>query len=135
MCLRALKGVIGGGLIGCLLASSVVAAPLTAQDAQNNCVLFYSLQKGSSFKVVKVDVLDAENGVVSVRILGLPNKVSVTLNGMDMGRQKVDSQQIKCGREVVGEISSYDLRSLNIDAGYFQVYAGGFTVGKSVSLR
>ena len=37
--------------------------------------------------------------------------------------------------EAVGSLSSYDLRSLNIDAGYFQIYADGFTVGKSLQLR
>ena len=85
--------------------------------------------------MVKVQILGAHQGLVDVMILGLPKKVNATVNGMEVNRQKSKSEQIVCGKEAVGSLSSYDLRSLNIDAGYFQIYADGITVGKSLQLR
>lgn len=116
------------------LSSSVQAAP-TLVNGQNPCVLFYQNQKGKRFDVVQVQILGARQGVVDVMILGLPKRVNATVNGIDVNRQRSASEQIVCGKEAVGSFSSYDLNSLNIDAGYFQIYADGFTVGKSLTLR
>lgn len=121
--------------IGLLIASAPVQAAPTVIQGQNPCALFYQLQKGKRYDVVKVQILGAHQGLVDVMILGLPKKVNATVNGMEVNRQKSKSEQIVCGKEAVGSLSSYDLRSLNIDAGYFQIYADGFTVGKSLQLR
>ena len=121
--------------IGLLSASAPVQSAPTVIQGQNPCALFYQLQKGKRYDVVKVQILGAHQGLVDVMILGLPKKVNATVNGMEVNRQKSKSEQIVCGKEAVGSLSSYDLRSLNIDAGYFQIYADGFTVGKSLNLR
>ena len=129
--------------IGLLSASAPVQAAPTVIQGQNPCALFYQLQKGKRYElqkgkrydVVKVQILGAHQGLVDVMILGLPKKVNATVNGIEVNRQKSKSEQIVCGKEAVGSLSSYDLRSLNIDAGYFQIYADGFTVGTSLQLR
>lgn len=123
---------LGGGM-QTAAAESVSLRDVAAN--RNPCALFYSLRKNNSVDVVKVEVLGQENGLVGVMILGIPNKVNVTLNGLDVSRQKTHSQQIICGKEAIGEFRAYDVRSLNMDAGYFQVYAGGFTVGKSLKFK
>lgn len=100
----------------------------------NPCALYASLQNSPSNKVVKVQVLGSQNGVVGVMVLGLPRKVNATLNGMDISRLKSDSRQIVCGAKAVGELSSYDLRSTNMDAGYFQIQADHLSDGQSVTI-
>ena len=59
----------------------------TAQAAQrggmprNDCATFYARQQGESYDVVAVDIVGVTQGVVGVRILGLPRKVIATVNG------------------------------------------------------
>ncbi len=117
----------------CAVAGSLVYVPV-ANAAVDPCAMFYSLRKDRSYDVVKVQVLGVQNGVAGVMILGLPKRVNITLNGMDVSHLKSDSRPIQCGREQVGELSSYDLRSLNIDAGYFEVQAGNLSDALSVQI-
>lgn len=133
---KALVGVVSAvAMMGATFtAPAAVAAPALV-GGQNPCVLFYQNQKGKRFDVVQVEILGAQQGVVDVMILGLPKRVNASINGIDVNRQKSRSEQIVCGKEAVGSFSSYDLNSLNIDAGFFQIYADGFTVGKSLQLR
>lgn len=105
-----------------------------ANAAVDPCAMFYSLRKDRFYDVVKVQVLGVQHGVVGVMILGLPKRVNVTLNGMDVSHLKNDSRPVQCGREQVGELSSYDLRSLNIDSGFFEVQAGSLSDGMSVQI-
>lgn len=124
-------------IVSLVLGSSMALAatlPTMASAAVDPCTLFYSLKKDASYDVVKVQVLGVQNGVAGVMILGLPKRVNVSLNGMDVSRLKNDSRPIQCGREQVGELSSYDLRSLGIDAGYFEVQSGSLSDGMSVQI-
>lgn len=124
-------------IVSLVLGSSMALAatlPTMASAAVDPCALFYSLKKDVSYDVVKVQVLGVQNGVAGVMILGLPKRVNVSLNGMDVSRLKNDSRPIQCGREQVGELSSYDLRSLGIDAGYFEVQSGSLSDGMSVQI-
>ena len=124
-------------IVSLVLGSSmalVAALPTMASAAVDPCALFYSLKKDASYDVVKVQVLGVQNGVAGVMILGLPKRVNVSLNGMDVSRLKNDSRPIQCGSEQVGELSSYDLRSLGIDAGYFEVQSGSLSDGMSVQI-
>lgn len=103
--------------------------------ATDPCSLYYALKKDGSNDVVKVQVLGVQNGVVGTMVLGNAKKVYATLNGIDVKKYKTDSTQIQCGREAVGELSSYDLRPMNIDAGYFELKAGPYVDGASLNLR
>ena len=65
--------------IGLLSASAPVQAAPTVIQGQNPCALFYQLQKGKRYDVVKVQILGAHQGLVDVMILGLPKKVNATV--------------------------------------------------------
>lgn len=101
--------------------------------AQNPCALYESLRTSPNPGVVKVQVLGAQQGIVGVMILGLPKKLNVSLNGIDVSHLTSDKQQIVCGRGAIGELRSYDLRALKISGGYFQVQADSCLDGMSVS--
>ena len=124
--------------LGLLLVNS---SPVLAQSlppsgqALNPCALFYQLQQGKSYTVVKVQVLGVKDGLVATMVLGLPRNVLVDFNGIDVSSRKVDSQQIICGREAVGELSSYDVSGLNMDAGFFQIRADHLKDSRSIQLR
>ena len=124
-------------IVSLVVGSSMALAatlPNMASAVVDPCALFYSLKKDASYDVVKVQVLGVQNGVAGVMILGLPKRVNVSLNGMDVSRLKNDSRPIQCGSEQVGELSSYDLRSIGIDAGYFEVQSGSLSDGMSVQI-
>lgn len=102
----------------------------------NPCQIFIQKQKQpNNFEVNHVEILgDNGRGVVGVMILGLPKHVFATVNGIDVSNLKTDSTAVICSGQRVGELSSYDLRPLNIDAGYFQIKAGRFSDGRNVSM-
>lgn len=115
-----------------LIGFSAGAAPRGGLP-RNDCATFYARQQGTSYDVVAVDIVGVSQGVVGVRILGLPKQVRATVNGMVV--KKLDSQQIVCGREAVGEYALYDLKPLKLDAGYFEVSADGLKASRSVQVK
>lgn len=125
-------------LMGAALLSVALSAPLTVVQAQsllNPCALYANLKTSPHPGVVKVQVLGNQNGIVGVMILGMPKRLNVTFNGMDVSKFNSHSQQIICGREVGGEMREYDLRSFKISGGYFQVQADRLIDGMSVTLQ
>lgn len=123
-------------MIALLLALTCVtttnAAPRGGMP-RNDCATFYARQQGESYDVVAVDIVGVTQGVVGVRILGLPRTLRATINGMAV--KKLDSRQIVCGREAIGEYALYDLKPFKIDAGYFEVRADGLKASRSVQLK
>lgn len=128
------KSLLLMALLAVTFFSSAYGQALQRTYPTNLCALYASLKNDASNKVVKVEVLGNQNGVVGVMILGLPRRVNATLNGIDVSRLKSDSRQIVCGRVAIGELSSYDLRSSKMDAGYFQIQADTLQDGMSVSI-
>ena len=123
-------------MMALLLALTCITTAQAAQRGgmpRNDCATFYARQHGESYDVVAVDIVGVTQGVVGVRILGLPRKVIATVNGMVV--KKMDSRQIVCGREAVGEYALYDLKPFKIDAGYFEVRADGLKASSSVQLK
>lgn len=132
-------GRMGALVLGVLMmaggSTAVSAGQIKGSLPQNPCALFYQLQKNRSFDVVKVQIINDQKGLVDVMILGLPRKVQVTLNGMDVSRQKADSRQIVCGREAVGEFARYDLSAADMDAGFFEIKAGQLGDSRSIQIK
>lgn len=120
------------------VAVFLMLEPVQAQSLNvNPCQIFIQNQKSpTDFAVSHVEIIsDSGQGDVAVMILGLPKKVFATFNGIDVSNLKTRSQGIKCSGRQIGEIAVYNLRSLNVDAGYFQVNAGRFGDGASINLR
>lgn len=130
-----MRKVLTSGLIALMLVLGLnsTAAAQRAGMPRNDCATFYARQQGNSYDVVLVEIVGVTQGVVGVRILGLPRKVVATLNGIPV--KKLDSRQIVCGREAVGEYALYDLKPLKLDAGVFEVRADGLKASRSVSVK
>lgn len=126
---------LGATALGCICMSSAYAHNSQRVNPTNPCSLYAQLKNGPTNKALKVQVLGNQNGIVGVMILGLPKRVNATLNGIDVANLTTDQRQIICGREAVGELRSYDLRTSRMDAGYFQIQADTLVDGMSVSIN
>lgn len=122
-------------------AALLLAAPVQAKIVmhapnvpQTYCAQYASLKNPKRAEALKAQILGAEGYVVPVLILGTPNHLKVTANGIDLKKYKVGEKALVCGAQRAGFTAYYDLSSLRMDAAVIEVKADDVKAKAKINL-
>ncbi len=113
-------------------AKIVMHAPNVPQTL---CAQYANLKNSNRAEALKARILGVEGYVVPVLILGTPNYLKVTANGIDLKKYKVSEKALVCGAQRAGFTAYYDLSSLRMDAAVIEVKADDVKAKAKVTLN
>lgn len=108
---------------------------LRANADNSFCQVLKGKQNPSGGAVV-VAILEVNpQGIAKILTIGNPRLFLISLNDIDAKRTKLYEEDFKCNRKTVGRIEYFDLKKLNMDAGFLKVQADKQLATKSISFN
>lgn len=116
-------------LAACLLPAAGAA---TMMDITKYCKNVANKKNSTQASVVRL--INVENGVAQLLIVGFPSSFSISFNGIDLRPYQVRSSDFKCFNLNAGTITFYNLNQLRADSGTLLVKADSLTLKQDIVL-
>lgn len=91
-------------------------------------------KKKSSTAASALKIINVENGVVQLLVVGYPSSLSVTYDGVSVVNYKVRENDFKCANKNYGTITYYNLNLTKRSSGTFKVVADNVSLEAEIDI-
>lgn len=107
-----------------LILSLCFLLPQTGFTSEDFCDTYDRLKSPQSAHILDLRILKPQGTKIGLLILGTPQNLRLSANGIDLKPYKVKSEEVICSRVRAGEIAWYDLKALKLDAAFIEAQSG-----------